>query len=540
MNDVKSVSMRFRSFVFCCFFLSALASAGQNLTIEGEVMGLWNYDTVKVTGDVFLPEGATLMIGPGVIVEFQGYYNFRVEGDIQVLGIPEEPVLFTINDTTGLYDLSIPAGGWNGITFLAESVESGPFAWFEHTRFEYAKAWQGDTLHHGGAIFLSGPVEATFLHCTFADNIAYLSGAGIYFYGASPRIEQCFFSGNQAGHYPPQDEQYGYGGGLCGIYTKAVVRGNVFFGNASTGIGGGLSFDSSDPLLENNIFEANDSPLGGGFGILRSQVMGTIANNLVLNNTAMFFGGGLALIATRASLSNNTIAGNYGGYGGGLYFNAEAFVKIHNTILWGNWANGPAGGSAFIWDALSIPNFYNCLIEGGIELIDGAAFLGEFVDNITKEPLFTGAGDWPWQLQPASPAINAGTEDPGFLMLPENDLAGNPRIQLGRLDMGAFESDSIFHTSVQTLESNPIVLQILRNPARGNTSVRLNLEQSGPVRILLVEARGQVQWIVFDGFMEPGQREFRLDLAATGLAKGVYYVVAHFPGGKASARLVVL
>lgn len=503
-------------------------------------MGLWNYDTVKVIGNIFLSEGATLMIGPGVVVQFQGYYNFLVQGDIQVLGIPENPVRFTVDDTTGLYDPGTPEGAWNGITFLGTEGKAGPSAWMEHARFEYAKAWEGDTLHHGGAIFMAGPVQATILNCAFVDNISFLSGAGIYFNGASPRVEQCFFSGNRAGHTPPLEEQYGYGGGLCGLNTKAVIRENVFLANASTGIGGGLSFDLSDPLIENNIFEANDSPLGGGFGILRSQVSGTITNNLVINNTAMFFGGGIALITSRANVSGNTIVGNYGGYGGGLYFNAEAAVNVFNTILWDNWANGPTGGSVYIWDALSIPNFYNCIIEGGLELIDGAAFLGEYVDNITADPGFAGAGEWPWQLHPSSPAINTGTEDPGFLMLPETDLAGNPRIQLGRIDMGAFESDSILDTSQEMIAANPFGLLVNPNPARTYASLRLLNFSQGSVRILLVDTGGQVQEVIHDGFLATGEPEFCLELPVSGLAKGVYYVVAHTSRGKASARLVVL
>ncbi|MEE4177492.1 MAG: choice-of-anchor Q domain-containing protein [Bacteroides sp.] len=531
--------MRIYILAFCSLFLATQASSGQTITVEGEVMGLWNYDTVKVTGDIHIAEGSTLMIGSGVVVQFQGYFNLLVLGDIQVLGVPDNPVLFTVSDTTGLYELNTPAGGWNGISLMATPEKNWVNAYFEYAHFEYAKAWQGDTLHHGGAIYMSGPVEATFLNCSFAQNRTYLSGAGMYFNSTSPRVERCIFSENQAGHTPPLEEQYGYGGGLCGLNTKAVIRGNVFTGNASTGIGGGMSIDEGDPIIEHNIFEANGSPLGGGLGILRSQVSGTISNNLVLHNTAMFFGGGMALINTRANISNNTIVGNYGGYGGGLYFNAEAFVKVYNTILWGNWANSTTGGSVFIWDSNSIPNFYNCTIDGGQELFDGAAFQGEFIGNISTDPVFSGEGQWPWQLEPQSPAINAGSEDPGFLMLPEFDLSGTPRIQLGRIDMGAFEADSILHTAVPIIETKVLDIQVFPNPALDHTSIRLHNAIPGPVQVLVFDTRGQLAGRVYDGLLEPGSYEFKLDLPASGLRKGVYYIVAKSKEGKASARLLV-
>lgn len=247
----------------------------------------------------------------------------------------------------------------------------------------------------------------------------------------------------------------------------------------------------------------------------------------------------MALIATHANLSNNTIVGNFGGYGGGLYFNAEASVRVYNTIIWGNWANGPTGGSVFIWDSNSIPNFYSCVIDGGLELIDGAAFQGEFIGNINTDPVFSGEGQWPWQLKPESPAINAGIEDPAFLLLPELDLAGNQRIQLGRIDMGAFEADSILNTAVPNAEGKAIDIGVFPNPALDYTSIRLHNEFAGPVQVLVFDTRGRLASQVFDGFLEPGSYEFKLDLPATGLQKGVFYVVARNSEGKASARLLV-
>ncbi|MBW6499456.1 MAG: right-handed parallel beta-helix repeat-containing protein [Bacteroidales bacterium] len=511
----------------------------QTLEVEGEVMGSWNADTVKVTGNIFLPAGASLFIEAGVVVEFQGFYGFKVDGSLQALGTAASPVIFTVNDTTGLHNVNAPGGGWSGIHMVAESEEDNITAIFDHCHFEYAKTWQEDSLPHGGAVYISGPANASFQHCSFLHNRTYLSGGAIYFNGASPLIENCYFSANLAGHEPPVEENYGYGGAVGGINTKAVIRGNVFFDNWSTGIGGGLSIDNGDPLIENNIFEGNDSPLGGGFGILRSQVLGTIANNLVANNYSIFFGGGIALIGVRANLANNTIVGNYAGYGGGLYFNLEAYVKVYNTIVWGNTAHGDYGGSVYIWDGPSVPDFYYCNIEGGQENFDGATFLGEYLHNIDLDPLFAAEGDHPWQLLPGSPCINAGTEDPAFLALPATDLPGNERIQLGRIDMGAYEADTMAATSITETGAPKLQLRVFPNPARETTKVALLVEKAGKMSLYLVNTRGQRLMMLHEGFLEPGRHEFIVNVTEALPGKGVYFIIGESLQEKVAAKVVV-
>jgi len=515
-------------------------SNAQTFEVEGEVMGLWNADTIKVTGDIFLPSGASLLIEAGVVVQFQGYFGFTVEGNLQALGLADVPVIFTVNDTTGNHNMYVPDGGWRGIIIIAENEEDNIIASFEYCHFEYAKTWEGDTISDGGAVYISGPVAANFRYCTFFYNRAFLSGAGIYFNGASPLIENCHFIGNKAGHLPVQENVYGYGGGICGLNTKAIIRRNVFFDNWSSGLGGGLSIDTGDPIIENNIFKGNDSPLGGGFGILRSQVSNTIANNLVDNNTSMFFGGGIALITTRATLANNTIVNNYATYGGGLYFNFESFVKVYNSIIWGNSSDGDYGGSVFIWDGISVPDFYYCNIERGIEGFDGATFLGEYLENIDEDPQFKEDGDHPWQLLPSSPSINTGTEDPSFLALPAFDLAGYQRVQLGRIDMGAYESDSMYSTGLPNTRASGVRMQVFPNPVSSQAMINVWSDFKGSLNISLIDTKGQELLLIHNGIVEPGLNSFVLLAEKADLKRGVYFLIARWPNGIITQKVLKL
>jgi len=60
--------------------------------------------------------------------------------------------------------------------------------------------------------------------------------------------------------------------------------------------------------------------------------------------------------------------------------------------------------------------------------------------NLDTIPYFTNSDIQDYTLQWASPCVDAGTlELPDGIVLPEYDLAGNPRIAGGTIDMGAFE-----------------------------------------------------------------------------------------------------
>ena len=56
--------------------------------------------------------------------------------------------------------------------------------------------------------------------------------------------------------------------------------------------------------------------------------------------------------------------------------------------------------------------------------------------NIAADPLFAGVDSGTLYLQANSPCIDAGKNE---FVMGDVDLAGNPRIQSGRVDMGAYE-----------------------------------------------------------------------------------------------------
>ncbi|MHC4622179.1 MAG: PKD domain-containing protein [Planctomycetota bacterium] len=122
------------------------------------------------------------------------------------------------------------------------------------------------------------------------------------------------------------------------------------------------------------------------------------------------------------------MCGNYAEVlGGGIYLIYDTNVVITDCILWANLPSQANG-----WpDESNILSITYSDVESG--------WLGE--GNIREDPLFVDAANGDYHLQVDSPCINAG--DPGFVPQPgETDFDGNPRVLLGRVDIGPYEFSS--------------------------------------------------------------------------------------------------
>jgi hypothetical protein len=453
------------TFTLIFLLIATLAASGQqaarygnNIYVEGDVSGVWDVDTVFVTGNITLPPGESLEITPGVYIEFQGYYGLSIRGNSFLAeGAAGAPIVFSVNDTTGLHDIYSPDGGWRGITVSGGKKDiPGPWIEFRHCRIEYAKAIYGESNANGGGIRIEGEGSYLFYKSTFYKNQSYFHGGGAYFRNANVDFQACLFEDNYAGHPPTELQTFGSGGGLSGLHGGGYITNSIFLNNEATGVGGGLCLDSSDVTVNNNVFKYNYSIIGGGMGYIRSTPDKLIVNNLIADNESTFFGGGMAFIEFEGKMMNNTIANNESSMGGGMYLNDDASPIVENTIFWGNIASVPEQSQVFIWDVFSDPGFYYCNMQYGVNGIGGAGFDGDYVECIETDPLFMDEGDHPYQLSGNSPAINAGDPetDPGTI--PPTDLAGNPRITDSRIDIGAYEyfggQDDLFSVSFIVLD----------------------------------------------------------------------------------------
>ncbi len=212
------------------------------------------------------------------------------------------------------------------------------------------------------------------------------------------------------------------GGGVwcdgSGTVSKCIVTGNQAMNGG--GVYGGTLWRCT---LSQNTAQASEEVGGGGYG--GGAFEGALSNCLVVSNSAYGFwskesdsgfGGG----ASGGRLASCTVVGNFagaieaGGVGSGVYGSA-----LTNCIVYDNTgtANNVEGGTAS----------FTCMPT----ITFGGA------GNITNAPLFVNAAVGDFRLAAGSPCINAGTNEDW--MIGALDLAGQPRIVGGTVDMGAYE-----------------------------------------------------------------------------------------------------
>ncbi len=416
----------------------------ETITVSGDVSGIWDVDTVLVTGEIRVPPNETLVIESGVKVLFQVCCQFIVDSDAVLLaeGTEEEWILF---------DEYSPGTGWYGINFIGASDLS--------------------ILH--------------YCHITHGLAQTGQDGGGISCYNSSPTISRCLIDSCSAGN----------GGGIsCVFFSHPSIKGNIITGNTATGAwGGGIYMWNSDAVINDNIILNNQADFGGG-GISSDDESPTISNNLILSNSAYTGGGILCQWNTATLIENNIISGNSCDIQGGAIFYYYSGLDIRNNIMTNNSAADGGGalysmegggytingnvicqnstegmGAGIVWQHASTPIDKNTIVHniasiegGGISLItnsdppisnsilysnvpeqinaapasdptvsycdvqDGWPGIG----NINADPLFVDPLLHDYRLQWGSPCIDSGDPDPQY-----NDPDGT------RADMGAFYYD---------------------------------------------------------------------------------------------------
>jgi hypothetical protein len=260
---------------------------------------------------------------------------------------------------------------------------------------------------YGGGIFNSyqGTTNFVAVNCRVVGNSAGNAGGGVY-YGA---LVDCVVASNTAA----------YGGGVSYVQlTNCLVSGNVatshgggsfcatnvsswLVGNVATNCGGGGAYG----WFMNCMVVSNSAVSGGGVGY------GVLRNCLVTGNTGSWYGGG----TYRSTNSNCTVVGNTAMYGGGVYEGVGTNCIVYQNV-------GLLGGAN--WQGGLVE--YSCTVPrpGG----EG---------NQTNQPCFVDVVGGDYRLAEQSPCINAGTNQEW--MVGALDLAGQPRVLNGVVDLGAYE-----------------------------------------------------------------------------------------------------
>jgi len=92
--------------------------ADSTIVEGGNVSGLWTAgdSPYLIFGNITIPVDSTLIIEPGVTVEFQGHYALEVQGRLLAVGTENDTINITVNDTTGFSDPDTSLGA--GMEFV--------------------------------------------------------------------------------------------------------------------------------------------------------------------------------------------------------------------------------------------------------------------------------------------------------------------------------------------------------------------------------------------------------------------------------------
>ncbi len=365
-----------------------------------------------VDGDVLVN---SLIIQPGVRIEFTGPYEFEIAGILKANGTQESPIVFTAesNNLTGwrgiFFNWSLP--GSELVNVIVEGsndtgieIQDSSPTLRDCVIRNNVRATNGTG---GGGIYTNAPLTVTA--CTIEDNGVVVTGSaafgtasayggGIYSESDLNLIDTRITHNTASAHTPA-------------TYSHAIAHGGGLY------VAGLLLINRS--TIDSNIVSSgahlSSNSQGGGIYALGSS---TITNAFVTRNSALgsAVGGGIYL-GGGGEVINSTVAENIAQ---GLYTTGAA-LDVVNSIFWGNSIAQIAGAADVTFSD----------IQGGI--------VG--TGNLNLNPLFVNpdpsALGFDVHLDPFSPLIDMGTD--AYSGLPADDIDSQARPEGAGYDIGADE-----------------------------------------------------------------------------------------------------
>ena len=238
------------------------------ILVQGHISGntTWQ-DTILVSGDVTIDNGATLTILPGSRIEFHEYKKLDVNGTLLAIGTETDKITFTRQPQNGRW-LSIR------FNYTSSSNDSSKIV---HCILEHAEGWSSS---YGGPVYVSHFNKLLISNCVFRYN-GYLGNMA-----SALQCNNCeFMVKNSIFH-----DNYGSSGAaiMCGINGNIKIINNVFHDNHSDWMGGAINAYYSQPTLINNTISNNtvssdDEALGGGLYLTGAAIIAR--NNIIYGNT---------------------------------------------------------------------------------------------------------------------------------------------------------------------------------------------------------------------------------------------------------------
>ncbi len=439
--------------------LTSLGGVAQTSVSGTLATGTTNWSgIIRVTGDVTVPAGGTLVIAPGTTVLLDGTVYTQgtapdalgkkiiVNGTLSAVGTATQPITFTCSDALNRWgEISQAATGTVTLQYclLSRACHSTGGG---HTGTGPMLRVAGGTLLVEDSVLSDGPGKVLFNSgnptITFRRTHCGRSVTGPEITGSTLTIEDSNFTEmlaayRQSGAQDDEDNIYIHDSGGRPVNLRRSVFG-IADDDALDCLAGDLTvddcvlrdaFDKGISLLQNNATVRRSQIVDCDFGISLKTQIGDEATPYTVNVQSCSI-----VTATHATNTSDQTGGTsyhnvpiFTRNKYGTAANAQLFFNVKNSILSGITPVENDYGTVGSFPLTSIT--YTCYQkQAGTNPIDPTP--PAQTGDITADPLFVDATAKNFKLQPASPCINSGNPA-------ETDPDGS------RIDMGALPSGSL-------------------------------------------------------------------------------------------------
>jgi hypothetical protein len=493
----------------------------------GNVSGIW-YEANSpyyILGNIAVPNDSSLLVEPGVAVNFLGSYRCVVYGYITAIGTISDSIHFFNEDT---------ATGWRGFLIydadelcefkycILEGVLTGGGSMVRaalrcrssSVNVENSRISDCVGTDQGPAIKLFLNSDLTLTDCVITNNTTTAFAGAAYVYDNSELIlENCTFSNNTSADN---------GGAIYIVESDLYMDGCIIHGNTSDGHSGGALFcDQSIIEIDYSVFSCNavnysaTSSHGGG-GIALEDCEVNIKNCTFDRNAALYNGHGGAIMGIDCSeydIVDCIFHNNSGAADGGGVYSVTNEPDIIYCDFYGNINGNCSGAVPADFGVLSTTNYNgdSCDVYYNIFLCP------EFVDSATGN----------YYLLNTSPCIDGG--DPVEPFDPDSTIG----------DIGAYYFDQ---TGISEHEKpagkQGIEISCTPNPTRGRAVLSYILDNPGMVRIDLFDAAGRLVKNLKSDTQSAGLHT--LEIEDRNLATGIYFIKIHTPDGQHAKTMTII
>ena len=416
----------------------------------------------------------------------------------------------------------------------------------------------------GGGVYILNS-EAVMSNSLIIGNISESNGGGICYYSNTnsgndnlkSKIENCKIKSNTSSK----------GGGIFIRHTSIVLVNSIISANTSNNSGGVYVDDcNSVEIFNSDILFNYSGNSSGGLTITDCDTVLVETTNIT-NNTTKYLGGGLFLKDCNNAIFNNVLFSknkcyDYESRGAAVYALFSSFKTINTTF-----ADNSSGYDLIMLLEESSCDMINTICKTPNELstlivlgyYSGASYVSfshcnvpqdypaimiwtvgsEIIiydGNINEDSEFVAIGPHPYQITDTSPCADAGTIDTTGLNLPEFDLAGNPRINNQRIDMGVYEWDITVNTSEHISSTTNLNVKAFPNPFTTSTTFEYTLQQPSTVHISIFNHLGEQ---IAEIQREQSSGIQQIIWNADGMPLGVYFYRMHAGEQFASGKIII-